>query len=206
MTTAMARQMMAFAGMCQAAMLVHRTANGLITDARDVVPLLRSVFATDPESLEAIYGKGARMQLGAATAIDVLGRPDAATIPVLRYVMALLDIAALLRRRDDLSLALRRGIDALADRANEEPEALFGPLSTVYQHSISKLPRRIQVVGSGELLQRNDIAAKVRTLLLAGVRSAWLWYQLGGRRWHLLLRRTTMRKALRDLVEPKMTH
>jgi CII-binding regulator of phage lambda lysogenization HflD len=139
MTPAMARQMMAFAGVCQAAMLVHRTANGLITDARDVVPLQRSVFATDPES-------------------------------------------------------------------NEAPEALFEPLSTVYQHSISKLPRRIQVVGSGELLQRNDVAAKVRTLLLAGVRSAWLWYQLGGRRWHLLLRRTTMRNALRDLVEPKMTH
>ena len=155
MTTAMARQMMAFAGMCQAAMLVHRTANGLITDARDVVPLLRSVFATDPESLEAIYGKGARMQLGAATAIDVLGRPDAATIPVLRYVMALLDIAALLRRRDDLSLALRRGIDALADRANEEPEALFEPLHDVVRLGLDLGEFAFRVASLGKQLVSN---------------------------------------------------
>jgi high frequency lysogenization protein len=187
-------------------MLVHRTANGLLTDARDVAPLLHSVFVTEPESVEAIYGKGARLQLGAATAIDVLGRPDAAIVPVLRYVMALLDIAALLRRRDDLSSALRHAIDALQERAGDEPEALFEPLAAVYQQSVSKLQKRIQVVGVGELLQRNDVAAKVRTLLLAGVRSAWLWYQLGGRRWHLLLRRTTMRRALRDLIEPRMLH
>ena len=199
-------RMVAFAGVCQAAMLVHRTANGLLTDARDIAPLLRSVFATEPESVAAIYGETARLQLGAATAIDVLGRPNAAIIPVLRYVMALLDIAALLRRRDDLNRGLRNAIDVLQNRAGDEPESLFEPLAAVYQQSISKLQRRIQVVGAGEQLRRSDIAAKVRALLLAGVRSAWLWYQLGGRRWHLVLRRTTMRRALRDLIEPSMMH
>jgi high frequency lysogenization protein len=164
------------------------------------------VFATEPDSVEAVYSKDARLQLGAATAIDVLGRPDSAIVPVLRYVMALLDVAALLRRRDDLGRALRTQIDALQVRAGDEPEALFEPLAVVYQQTISKLQRRIQVVGVGDLLKRNDVAAKIRGLLLAGVRSAWLWYQLGGRRWHLLLRRNNMRRALRELIEPRMTH
>ncbi|HKM37225.1 MAG TPA: DUF489 family protein, partial [Thiopseudomonas sp.] len=35
-------------------------------------------------------------------------------------------------------------------------------------------------------------AAKVRALLFAGIRSARLWRQLGGRRWHLLTKRGAM--------------
>jgi high frequency lysogenization protein len=76
----------------------------------------------------------------------------------------------------------------------------------LYQRTISQLDRRIHVVGSAELLQQNGVAAKIRTLLLAGVRGAWLWQQSGGRRWHLVLRRSTIRSALAELAQPTMIH
>ena len=54
-------------------------------------------------------------------------------------------------------------------------------------------------VGSIERIKVNVLKTvfdEIRALLLAGIRYAWLWRQKGGRRWHLLLRRTTIRRDL----------
>ena len=102
----------------------------------------------------------------------------------------------------DTSFPPGRGYAALADVL----ESLFAPLSALYQRTISTLDRRVHVSGSPEFLQRNEVAAKIRTLLLAGVRSAWLWHQSGGRRWHLILRRSTIRNMLTTLARPSETH
>jgi len=45
-------------------------------------------------------------------------------------------------------------------------------------------------------LQQSTNAARIRALLLAGIRSARLWRQLGGHRWQLLFSR---RKLLAEL-------
>ena len=65
--------------------------------------------------------------------------------------------------------------------------------------SISTLGKRIQVTGNPELLQQSRVADEIRSLLLGGVRFAWLWHQLGGRRWHLILRRRALLTALKAL-------
>ena len=74
----------------------------------------------------------------------------------------------------------------------------------VYQASISTLGKRIQVTGNPELLRLDETADSIRALLLGGVRFAWLWQQLGGRRWHLVLKRKQLLRAmeaLRTIVE-----
>jgi high frequency lysogenization protein len=199
-------QAVAFAGVCQSAWLVHRTANGSATSARDVDPLIRSIFATDPMTIEEVYGSGMSLQLGISTAMQLLGRPSPEVLPILKYVMSLLDIEARLRKRADLTQELRSGIEHLHAGPHPDTAEVFAPLSSLYQTTISRLDRRIHVVGSPDVLQRNEVAAKIRALLLAGVRSAWLWHQSGGRRWHLVLRRSTMRSALQALVKPTMIH
>jgi high frequency lysogenization protein len=51
-----------------------------------------------------------------------------------------------------------------------------------------------------------QMANKIRALLLAGVRSAVLWYQLGGRRWRLVIHRKQIRQTVgnirRKLISP----
>lgn len=64
---------------------------------------------------------------------------------------------------------------------------------------ISRLGKRIQVAGDPDLLKRESVADTIRAELLAGVRFAWLWHQLGGRRWHLVLRRRQLLVALETL-------
>lgn len=206
MNSSVRSQAIALAAICQAALLVHRTANGLTTSPNDVAPLTSSIFATDPTNIEEVYGSVARLRTGVATATEMLGTPPFDLAPALKYVMALMDIETRLRKRVDLTQQLRSGIDDLRVRFQSGATDLFEPLSTLYQGTISQLDRRVHVVGSAELLQQTAVAAKIRSLLLAGVRGAWLWHQSGGRRWHLVLRRSTMRSALAELAQPTMIH
>jgi high frequency lysogenization protein len=199
-------QVIALSAICQAALLVHRIANGLSTNAGDEAPLTSSIFATDPRNVDEVYGGTARLQTGVATAMEFLRNPSVELLPVLKYVMSLLDLESRLRKRTDLTQELRSGINELRITFHAGSADLFEPLSSLYQKTISQLDRRIHVVGSAELLQQNAIAAKIRTLLLAGVRGAWLWQQSGGRRWHLVLRRSTIRSALAELAQPTMIH
>ncbi|MEK9134155.1 MAG: DUF489 family protein, partial [Pseudomonadota bacterium] len=55
--------------------------------------------------------------------------------------------------------------------------------------TISTLTPRIMVNGEHGHLSNPLIAAKVRAALFAGIRSAFLWRQLGGNRWQLLFNR-----------------
>ena len=68
-----------------------------------------------------------------------------------------------------------------------------------YDRSCLKVHRN----GDPNLLNRPEIAARIRALLLAGVRAAVLWHQCGGRRLQLLLqaRRTVnTARALLDAI------
>jgi len=50
-------------------------------------------------------------------------------------------------------------------------------------------------------LENPDTAARIRSALLAGVRAAHLWYQCGGKRWHLLTRQQRLLAAAHKLLE-----
>ena len=49
-------------------------------------------------------------------------------------------------------------------------------------------------------LQQPNNASKIRALLLAGIRSARLWRQLGGHRWQLVISRRKLLKELYPLM------
>ena len=190
--------------MCQAAVQVHRVAHGLATSSVDVDPLIRAVFETSPHSTEAVYGSTAALRSGVLWAQQMLTKPSADLVSAMRYVMSLLDIEGRLRKRPDLARVLRTALDQMPRK--DADDATFNALSALYQRTISTLDRRVHVTGSPEVLQRAEVAAKIRSLLLAGVRSAWLWHQAGGRRWHLLLRRSALRNTLDTLMKPTTMH
>lgn len=72
-------------------------------------------------------------------------------------------------------------------------------LSGIYQDTISTFQFRIKVSGSMQQLQNPANADLIRALLLAGIRSAFLWRQLGGRRWKLLLQRRKLLQLAQSL-------
>ncbi|WP_244346777.1 lysogenization protein HflD, partial [Klebsiella pneumoniae] len=90
---------------------------------------------------------------------------------------------------------LGRRIDNLEhqrDHFGLSQEAMLNTIAGIYVDNISSLGPRIQVTGSPEILRNTLIQAKVRSLLLSGIRSAVLWRQVGGNRLQLLFSRSRL--------------
>ncbi len=113
---------------------------------------------------------------------------------VLRYILQLIELARRLRG----NRAVVGRLEVLLDQLGvKEPDP--AQLSSIYQQTISTLGKRIHVVGEPSVLQQAVTADTIRAMLLAGVRFAWLWQQLRGRRWHLILLRKPLLEAMRQL-------
>jgi high frequency lysogenization protein len=185
---------LALAGVVQAAALVHRTAAGEGVDERQRCALLRAVPTHKAADLAEVFPDPADYRYGAGIAIDALAGRTAAP-EVLRYTLQLIELSGLLRGVPQIVEKLGNLLDTVDREAPSEAE-----LARIYQQTISTLGKRIQVTGDAQVLQREETAERIRSLLLAGIRMAWLWQQLGGRRWHLLLRRGPLVKALQQVA------
>jgi high frequency lysogenization protein len=187
---------LALAGVVQAALLVHRTANGEPVDVDAQQALLASISTHRAGSFADVFPEPQAYRLGARVAVEALsGR--AAAPEVLRYSLQLIDLAKMLKGIPQVVEKLGRLLDGVDRDALQVAQ-----LASIYQQTISTLGKRIQVTGNPQILQRDESADRIRALLLAGVRMAWLWQQLGGRRWHLILRRRPLLVALQPLAQP----
>jgi high frequency lysogenization protein len=187
---------LALAGVFQAAALVHRLASGDTVDQAQQQSLLATVPTHRASELAEVFPEPADYQLGAQVAIEALSGKTSAP-EILRYALQLVDLAKLLRGVPQIVAKLGR----LLDELNRTPPD-SSDLARIYQQTISTLGKRIQVTGNPQILQREESADIIRALLLAGVRMAWLWHQLGGRRWLLVLRRQPLLLALQPIAQP----
>ena len=81
-----------------------------------------------------------------------------------------------------------------AELGSSHPQVLAA-LGGLYADTISHLRPRVLVKGNPHYLGQATVVAEIRAVLLAGVRSAVLWRQLGGSLWDFLLHRNAMLEA-----------
>jgi len=77
---------------------------------------------------------------------------------------------------------------------------VFSRLAELYAGTLSTLRPRVMVTGNPQWLQQPALVERVRASLLAAVRSAVLWRQIGGRQWQLLLHRRQSSMLARGLL------
>lgn len=198
-------QLIALAGVFTAAALVDRLARtGQVPEA-PVNCLLGSLLVRNPGSTLEVYG-GDHLQLkeGFKALASALERnPASLQREPLRYALALLGLERQLAGREEMLAIIASRLEQIEQQVehfgigHENVAAACGGL---YQDTLSTFRQRIQVHGDMRHLQQPDNAAKIRALLLAGIRSARLWHQLGGRRWQLLFSRGKLLKALYPLL------
>ncbi len=190
---------LALAGVVQAADLVNAIANGRVVDEAARSAVLAAITTHHAQSLEEVfadlsnYAHGIRVMKAALSG-------QAVTPEVARYTLHLIELAGRLQRNGPIAKQLGTLLDGLQDHPTS-----YG-LGYIYEETIAKLGKRIQVTGEPTRLQQESTAADVRALLLGGVRFAWLWLQLGGRRWHLIVRRGKLLIALAELERKLKPH
>ena len=119
----------------------------------------------------------------------------------MRYVFSLLYLERKFAADPDMMSVVRSRLEHTSFRAEHfasNVNELCHSVSGIYQDTLSKQRFRIKVTGSAQHLQDTNNADIIRALLLAGIRAAFLWRQLGGRRWTLLLQR-------KKLLQPPRT-
>ncbi|MCG6966229.1 MAG: high frequency lysogenization protein HflD [Chromatiaceae bacterium] len=197
-------RVIALSGVFQAARLARAIARSGSCDAPAFAASREALFDFEPESVEAVFGGTAGVAPGLRALLQQIEQPGQRDLEISRYVISLLHLADRLRRdaqamrqlHDDLSaLARRRGHFELGDSVQHEQ------LSQIYQERISTLGPRIMIRGEPLHLQNPDNAARIRAVLLAGVRAAVLWRQAGGKKWQLLLRRRAIAGLARDMLD-----
>jgi high frequency lysogenization protein len=211
---------LALAGVFQAARLTQQLAREGQADKAAFAASVHSLLALDAASTEEVYGGVGGLRLGLALLRDKFGGPRPGQPPagppdleVARYAIALLQLERAVARRDDLLAAIRRGIETAenqmkffaADGGDDDSvhPTLVEKLAELYSQTLSTLTPRIMVSGEHGHLGNPAVAARVRSALFAGVRSAVLWRQKGGSRWQLLFgRRALAQQAAQLLAAP----
>lgn len=183
---------LALAGVIQAAELVDDCAHGRQLDAEATRAVKNAITSQHAERLREVFPQVTAFRTGVSTTVSALeGKPE--NPEVLRYALQLVELAGLLKSSPEVTARLGQELDQLPHSPTDSEFA------QAYQTSISTLGKRIQVTGNPELLQREETADAIRALLLGGVRFAWLWQQLGGRRWHLVLKRKQLLRSMQAL-------
>ncbi|MDP3815302.1 high frequency lysogenization protein HflD [Pseudomonas sp.] len=198
-------QLVALGAVFEAAVLVDKLARTGQVAEPAVACMINSLLVRDPQNTLEVYGgNDLNLRDGYRGLVSALERdPTSLQRDPLRYTLALLSLERQLNKRDDMLQVMGSRLDQVQQQVEH-----FGPThdnviancGSLYQDTISTFRQRIQVQGDARHLQQANNAAKIRALLLAGIRSARLWRQLGGHRWQLVFSRSKLLKELYPLL------
>ena len=202
------QQTIALAAIFQAASLVEQLARTGEIPAAELELLITSLFKQNPNNFDEIYGARPNLQAGYHGICKLMGgepkapkqdiKPD-----VMRYALSIVHLESRLRKNGHMMDQLGSSIQSSVRQAEHfhiTHESVIGSLADTYKETLSTLSFRIKVTGNPQILQNSLNANKVRALLLAGIRAAILWRQVGGRRWHLLFTRKRYIKDAQGLL------
>lgn len=192
---------LALAGLLQAVQLVQQMAQTGQSETQPLSACIDSLFRFDAESPADVYGGAAALAPGLRRLVDQLeggpGRDQAIT----RMAMTVLQLERRFIAHRRAPGAVREALDPIA-RQREH----FGPthptvlsrLGELYAQEISPIGPRVLVQGNPVYLGQPELVGEVRATLLAALRAAVLWRQLGGSYWDFLLGRRALVAAARE--------
>lgn len=192
----MKERTLALCGIFQATELVRQAACHGTWSGYAATACLNSLFVMEAESPGEIYGGRERMKLGVETLLAIL-QGESRHADSLRYAVGLLQVEKKFRRAGALQEEVGRRLEEIGGVGEEldqhdREDLQATQVSALYSETISRLSPRIVVNGKPQYLKSQRTVDWVRTLLLAGLRSATLWHQLGGNRFELMFSRKTL--------------
>ncbi|WP_105664933.1 high frequency lysogenization protein HflD [Cronobacter dublinensis] len=197
---------LALAGICQSARLVQALAHEGTCDAQALRVSLKSVIDQNPASTLAVFGgEEAGLKTGLETLLGILNTSNrqGPGAELTRYTLSLMVLERKLAASKGAMNTLGNRIADLSRQLEHfelESDTLMNAMAGIYVDVISPLGPRIQVNGSPNVLQSPQIQAKVRATLLAGIRAAVLWQQVGGGRLQLMFSRNRLTTQAKQIL------
>lgn len=194
----------ALAGMFQSAELVRQIARQGLLDQAPFEASIFSLLTIDAESVEEVYGGIDGIKIGLKVLCGHLGGKSQRDMEVMHYLLGMVFLEHKLMKHQEMSANIKGGIESAIAQA--EMYGLTDPnvithLANLYTRTLSTLDYRIKINGERRFLENQHNADKIRALLLAGIRSAVLWQQKGGRRLQLIFSRGKTLRTAQHILE-----
>ncbi|WP_028486448.1 high frequency lysogenization protein HflD [Thiomicrorhabdus chilensis] len=196
----------ALIGIYQTAKMVYDLATTGNTNDKAFQTSIDSLFCDQPDNTLAVYGgEVENIQLGVNTLLAQMSSDQAIqnrNVEVTRYVLSMIILEKKLNQIEGKMGAIYSGLEtakAQCEHFSDFHENVIASLANTYSKNVSDVSPRVMVNGQHGHLQNPAVANKIRALLLAGIRSATLWRQVGGSRWGLIWSRKKYLRAAQAL-------
>ena len=181
-------QAIALASVFHCCELVSQLANTGEASSEDMAMCMGALLNQNPDSLSQLYGPVSGLTLGMKAMQRLFNDGNQGQTEIMRYVISILYLARKLSSDKNMLNKIASGIENAERQAQHfsiTHDNVYANIASLYQDTVSTLRLRIQVSGSSGFLQQPAVASRIRCLLFAAIRSAFLWQQLGGKRIHL---------------------
>ena len=209
------QQTLALSAVVHAAQLVRDLAHSGEAPALELETSVSPLLVLNAPDVGGIYTNLAGMLRGLRRLEALVGNQRSQEhTEVVRYTLGMLVLRNKLMSNNEMQEVLHRRLQHISPLIGGEESMIedsqvagfstqehsFQQLAKLYQDTISTLSYRVQVQGRVDFLKDEKVANRIRALLLAGIRSAVLWYQLGARRWRLVVYRRRIQHTAANLA------
>lgn len=199
--TSQRNQTIALAAVCQAALLVCDASKGKPINKEVATQLFKGVMVTSPDSIFDVYQNIQDLRGGCESILKQMsGRTDRRDMELTRYVAGMMALSKKLMNSNNAQQHLTDTIEQISRRLDHfdiSSDSVMRNFADGYSKAISPLGQKIQVMGDPNVLTQDVVQNKIRAILLAGVRAAVLWRQMGGKRRQFIFNR---KQILQDVV------
>lgn len=188
------QQVIALAGLFQTMEAVDHIAQTGHCSGALLETAIKSLFVETPETVISVYGELADIKPGLQLVQRLLTDNSANNkqLSYVRYALAIVQLERRLNKDPEMLNTISKRLEHAKNQVNHFGiihENVFSGLASIYSDTISTFSLRIHIAGQEQQLKIPLNADKIRSLLLAGIRSAILWRQVKGHRWHFIFKR-----------------
>jgi high frequency lysogenization protein len=199
---------LAFSALYQSVTLIDELASEGKTPDKYLDPLVNAVLVLDANEVQEIFPKIDELEMGIVELGQMFKLKSNSPRQKLinSYAMRVIYLETLLSKNKVVQQKLTTELNALKAQENylrtyEDEDKLLSKLNDIYINTIGQFSYRIQIMGSKDHLQKDEVSNRIRALLLAGVRACHLWRHYGGTKWNLLINFMQYSKALDQLKD-----
>ena len=197
-------QVIALAGLFQAMEAIENIAQQGRCDEQTLETALNSLFVGNPENTLDVFGDLTNLKPGLAKVRDLLNKSNTdKRLNAVRYALAIVHLEPKLNKQKDMLSTIGQRLERAESQVEHFSllhENVLESIAAIYLDTISTFQLRVQISGEERLLSISQNVAKIRSLLLSGIRAATLWRQVGGRRWHFIFKRAELAKQAEFLL------
>ena len=200
--SAIDKQLFSLAALYQSCSAISKIAWKGQYDEDEFLPLVKSILNANSDNPLTIYQEPILLKPGfqflKKQVIDDIFTRSSETR---RYISSIKDLVKRIDASNIIDEQFRDRINLLNEIEHEKTtDDIVLEIGQLYKDTFSQLEPRIVISGDNQYLQENLNAARIRTALMAAIRSVYLWKSSKGSDFKFLLFRKRYVRRIREII------